>query len=353
VSRPNWQLRDAALGYASRGIPVLPLHYPLPHRSGLHSVTGDQTPWSGPAARVGIRAAASQASTPWATWFPTGSRTPPATGPGSWPGGPTTPRPTSAWPPGTASTSWTSTAPPAPTPSENSSLPMTCRVLGRWCAPAAVAGISILLLRAWGTSAPRILSMWIGAARVAMWSPHPAATPPATPTNGPPAATSTPHPARYPRCCSSGSSLATSSDHQGRSRSQPSLTARVTAMRGRPWPRSWPGSPPRRSATGTASCGSRPATSTTWSPPAPLTTARSTRRFWMPLSAVGCWPRSRARLAAPWPPAARSALPTPAAHDNPQPRTYPPLADPADSTGRRTNPGEEVRPLAAAGHPAG
>ena len=35
VSRPRWQLRDAALGYASRGIPVLPLHYPLPHRSDL------------------------------------------------------------------------------------------------------------------------------------------------------------------------------------------------------------------------------------------------------------------------------------------------------------------------------
>ena len=40
--------------------------------------------------------------------------------------------------------------------------------------------------------------------------------------------------------------------------------------------RSWPGSPPPRSATATASCGSRPATCTTWSPPAPSTTARST-----------------------------------------------------------------------------
>ena len=59
--------------------------------------------------------------------------------------------------------------------------------------------------------------------------------------------------------------------------SQPSPTARVTATRGRPWPRSWPGSPPPPSATATASCGSRPATSTTWSPPAPSTTARSTR----------------------------------------------------------------------------
>jgi len=29
VSRPGGELRDAALGYASRGIPVLPLHYPV------------------------------------------------------------------------------------------------------------------------------------------------------------------------------------------------------------------------------------------------------------------------------------------------------------------------------------
>jgi Bifunctional DNA primase/polymerase, N-terminal len=39
--RPNSLLRDAALGYASRGIPVLPLHYPLPHRTGLQPVAGD------------------------------------------------------------------------------------------------------------------------------------------------------------------------------------------------------------------------------------------------------------------------------------------------------------------------
>jgi hypothetical protein len=48
VSRPRWQLRDAALGYASRGIPVLPLHYPLPHRGGLQPVTGDPQPAAGP-----------------------------------------------------------------------------------------------------------------------------------------------------------------------------------------------------------------------------------------------------------------------------------------------------------------
>jgi hypothetical protein len=44
VSRPRWQLRDAALGYASHGIPVLPLHYPLPHRNGLQPVPGDARP---------------------------------------------------------------------------------------------------------------------------------------------------------------------------------------------------------------------------------------------------------------------------------------------------------------------
>jgi hypothetical protein len=42
VSRPRLQLRDAALGYASRGIPVLPLHYPLPHHGDLQPRTGDR-----------------------------------------------------------------------------------------------------------------------------------------------------------------------------------------------------------------------------------------------------------------------------------------------------------------------
>jgi hypothetical protein len=40
MSRPSLQLRDAALGYASRGIPVLPLHSPLPHRGDLQTLTG-------------------------------------------------------------------------------------------------------------------------------------------------------------------------------------------------------------------------------------------------------------------------------------------------------------------------
>jgi hypothetical protein len=47
VSRGRWLLRDAALGYASRGIPVLPLHHPLPHRGSLQPVTGDPQPGVG------------------------------------------------------------------------------------------------------------------------------------------------------------------------------------------------------------------------------------------------------------------------------------------------------------------
>jgi hypothetical protein len=42
VSRPSLLLRDAALGYASRGIPVLPLHHPLPHHSDLQALNDDQ-----------------------------------------------------------------------------------------------------------------------------------------------------------------------------------------------------------------------------------------------------------------------------------------------------------------------
>jgi Bifunctional DNA primase/polymerase, N-terminal len=41
VSRLSLRLRDAALAYASRGIPVLPLHYPLPHHRGVQPVTSD------------------------------------------------------------------------------------------------------------------------------------------------------------------------------------------------------------------------------------------------------------------------------------------------------------------------
>ena len=142
------------------------------------------------------------------------------------------------------------------------------------------------------------------------------------------------------------------SGQPARSSFRPSATARVTATRGRRWPRSWPGSPPPRSASATASCGSRPATSTTWSPPAPSTTARSTKGCWRPPSAAGCSPRSPARPAAPWPRAARSAWPIPAAHAQPTSpeRTH---ASPPAAGGWRASQGEEVMAMAAAGQLAG
>ena len=51
MSRPGYLLRDAALGYASRGIPVLPLHYPLAHLRSARPVPDSRvvTPevWTG------------------------------------------------------------------------------------------------------------------------------------------------------------------------------------------------------------------------------------------------------------------------------------------------------------------
>jgi hypothetical protein len=56
MSRPRLLLRDAALGYASRGIPVLPLHYPLLHHSDLQALTdGRQLPGPAEAVRCSCR----------------------------------------------------------------------------------------------------------------------------------------------------------------------------------------------------------------------------------------------------------------------------------------------------------
>ena len=358
MSRPSWQLRDAALGYASRGIPVLPLHYPLPHRATSSRFAATDT--SHPAAGTGCSCRDPGCGQVWQA--PPGQPGPPrgqgrhhVTGPGSWPGGPATPRPTSAWPPGTASTSWTSTAPPAPRPSETLAATHGLAELGaagphRWGWLALLPGPH----RPRATSARSAWRVWTGGAGAATWSPHPAATPPATPTSGSPAAISRPH---WPRC-----PAVLLERLQPRQRPRPTgpvaapaagADGRATATRGRPWPRSWPGSPPPRSASATGSCGSRPATSTTWSPPAPSTTARSTKGCWPPPSAAGCSLRSPARPAAPWPRAARSASTTPAAHPSPPTPNAPTPRRSRPTGGRRAVQGEEVMAMAAAGQLAG
>jgi hypothetical protein len=118
--RPSRRLRDAALGYASRGIPVLPLHHPITHRHWIESVSTGQPlvrPGVGTACSCGDPACGQVAKHPLGALVPHGVKDATCTGPGSWPGGPATPRPTSASPPVTGSMSWTSTAPKARRPS--------------------------------------------------------------------------------------------------------------------------------------------------------------------------------------------------------------------------------------------
>jgi hypothetical protein len=233
MSRPRWELRDAAVGYASRGIPVLPLHYPLPHPSGLQPVPSDSQP---AVARVGCSC-----------------RDPGCGQVGKHPLGSLVPHGVKdatcnrarvlAW--------WTRH------PQANIGLatghhfdvldvdrPEGAHAIQELAVAHGLQSSGPLVRTggggtttgprpAWATPARPGWSMWIGAAGAGMRSPHPVATPAATPTGGPPAETWTAHPPRFPRCCLSGCSLDRSSEEPVRSSSQPSPTARVTAMRGR------------------------------------------------------------------------------------------------------------------------
>jgi len=145
VSRPSWQLRDAAVGYAARGIPVLPLHYPLPHHhGGLQPIPGDPQPAveradcscrdphcgqvgkhpMGSLVPHGVKDATCNRARILAWW----TRHPSAN---------------IGLATGHRFESWTSTATPAPRPSGRWRPPMAWRARVRWSALAGAAGISI------------------------------------------------------------------------------------------------------------------------------------------------------------------------------------------------------------------
>ncbi len=186
-----------------RGIPVLPLHYPSPTAATSRP---SRATTSRPSPAVGTSCSCRDPGCGQAGKHPLGSPGPPRgqgrhqqPGPGAGLVDPATPKPTSAWPPATASTSWTSTAPPAHRPSGSWPPPMACANSEPLVRTGEVAGTTTAPRPAYGQRPSRpAWSMWIGGAGVAMWSPHPAATPAAVPTSGPPAATCDTPPGQVP-----------------------------------------------------------------------------------------------------------------------------------------------------------
>ena len=202
MSRPSLVLRDAALGYASRGIPVLPLHHPLPHRD-LQALSGSRQRPRPASAGSGCScrdlACAQVGKHPLGALVPHGVKDATCNRARIL-----------AW--------WTRH------PQANIGLATghTFEVLhidgleGAYAIRTLAAEHGLessgplvrtggggwhfyLAPPAWATSGPPAWRRWIGGAGVAMWSPHPAATPPDRPTSGLPAATWTPHPIRCPR----------------------------------------------------------------------------------------------------------------------------------------------------------
>jgi hypothetical protein len=240
MSRRRVVMRDAALGYASRGIPVLPLHYPLPHQSDLQPAGGRHLAPSGLPVRCscrdpdcgqvgkhplgglvphGVKDATTNRARVLAWWtrYPqaniglaTGHRFDVLDVDG---------------PAGEQAIRELTTA-----HGLHSSGPLVRTGGGGWhfyLAPTDLGNV-----HPWGLAHVD----WRGRGGYVV-------APPSRHASGHSyqwieGRTLEVSPGEVPRCCSSGSSPTTANDQQGRSSSQPSLAAQVTATPGWPWPRS-------------------------------------------------------------------------------------------------------------------
>jgi hypothetical protein len=301
MSRPSSVMRDAALGYASRGIPVLPLHYPLPHHRGVQPV-GDDGQLTHPA--VGMGCSCRDPSCGQVAKHPLGALVPHGLKDAT-----INRARVLAW--------WTQQ------PQANIGLATGHRfdVLDIDGPTGAQAMRTFASAHALHSSGPLVRTGGGGwhyyLAPTGLGNVHPqgleqvdwrgrggyVVAPPSHHRSGHPyqwvaGATWTPYCPRSPACCWSGCSIARPTDPP---RSPPSrwATDQDLAMGRRHSPKNWPGSPPPPKANATSGCGKRPATSTTWSPPGPSTTSRSTRVSSRPPNAAACSATNPARPTAP------------------------------------------------------
>ena len=309
MSRPSL-LRDAALAYASRGIPVLPLHYPLPHRVDLQPITSDR-PLPTPARATGCSC-----------------RDPGCGQPGKHPFGSLVPHGLKEATTNRARVlAWWTRHPQAnvglacghlfdvldidgPTGTQairafarehhlESSGPLVHTGGGGWHYYLAPTGL--------GNARPRDLEHvdWRGRGGYVV-------APPSRHASG--------HPYQWVAGRDLDTPLpevpAPLLERLHRQLDRPPAgvdppagrrLARTPIRAGRPRVKNWLGSPPPPTGSATSSYGKPPATSTTWSQPAPSTISRSTRGCSRPPIAAACSVTSPARPTAPWPPAARSA----------------------------------------------
>ena len=357
MSRPSWQLRDAALGYASRGIPVLPLHYPLPHHRGVQPVTDDGQ-LAHPA--VGTGCSCRDPSCGQVGKHPLGSLVPHGLKEAT-----TNRARVLAW--------WTQ-QPQAniglatghrfdvldvdgPTGAQairafaGQHAPATAR--GRWSGPVAAAGTITWPRPAWATSVPATSSRWTGGAVAAMSSPHPAATASGHPYQWVAGRDLDTPLAEVP------AALLERLQHRQADRPAPVVSVPVGD---RPGPRYGQAALAQELArVATAPHGQR--NQQLWEAARNLYNLVATGALdhhqvhhGLLQAAERCGlladePRQTHRTLA----SGRQvglAHPRPAP-DRTQPRPHPCFATPASPSGRRTNPGGEVRAMAAAGHQAG